>query len=145
MPLQNTFAFVTKLQEYRAKLDHLPLQRLTRFRWHLVTQLVRERNYFLNQLFLKFSAFGKGQPFSDTFGATAVAVIEEFMTPDVGSRGYPLRSPHLNLIERLWHYMRDNMTRSYFYVKLREQCEAIVKWLETLPIERFLSLMGLSP
>jgi len=69
-------------EEYRAKLDHLPLQRLTRFRWHLVTQLVRERNYFLNQLFLKFSAFGKGQPFSDTFGATATAVIEEFMTPD---------------------------------------------------------------
>jgi len=25
------------------------------------------------------------------------------------------------------------------------QCEAIVEWLETLPIERFLSLMGLSP
>jgi transposase len=69
-------------EEYRAKLDHLPLQRLTRFRWHLVTQLVREKNYFLNQLFLKFSAFGKGQPFSDTFGATATAVIEEFMTPD---------------------------------------------------------------
>jgi hypothetical protein len=69
-------------EEYRAKLDHLPLQRLTRFRLHLVTQLVRERNYFLNQLFLKFSAFGKGQPFSDTFGATATAVIEEFMTPD---------------------------------------------------------------
>lgn len=69
-------------EEYRAKLDHLPLQRLTRFRCHLVTQLVRERNYFLNQLFLKFSAFGKGQPFSDTFGATATAVIEEFMTPD---------------------------------------------------------------
>jgi transposase len=71
-----------KAEEYRAKLDHLPLQRLTRFRWHLVTQLVRERNYFLNQLFLKFSAFGKGQPFSNTFGATATAVIEEFMTPD---------------------------------------------------------------
>jgi transposase len=69
-------------EEYRAKLDHLPLQRLTRFRCHLVNQLVRERNYFLNQLFLKFSAFGKGQPFSDTFGATATAVIEEFMTPD---------------------------------------------------------------
>lgn len=69
-------------EEYRAKLQHLPLQRLTRFRWHLVNQLVRERNYFLNQLFLKFSAFAKGQPFSDTFGATATAVIEEFMTPD---------------------------------------------------------------
>jgi len=50
---------------------------------------VRERNYFLNQLFLKFSAFGKGQPFSDTFGATATAVIEEFMTPD--AQVYSLR------------------------------------------------------
>ena len=57
----------------------------------------------------------------------------------------PTYSPHLNLIERLWHYMRDNMTRSYFHVKLTAQCEAIVEWLETLPIERFLSLMGLSP
>lgn len=71
-----------KAEEYRAKMDHLPLQRLTRFRWHLVEQLVRERNYFLNQLFLKFSAFGRNEPFSDTMGATAVAVIQEFMTPD---------------------------------------------------------------
>jgi len=68
--------------EYRAKLDHLPLQRLTRFRWHLVSQLVREKSFFLNQLFLKFSAFGKGKPFSDSFGATASAVIQEFMNPD---------------------------------------------------------------
>jgi transposase len=51
----------------------------------------------------------------------------------------PTYSPHLNLIERLWHYMRDNMTRSYFHVKLTAQCEAIVEWLETLPIERFLN------
>ncbi len=71
-----------KAEEYRAKMEHLPLQRLTRFRWHLVQQLVRERNYFLSQLFLKFSAFGKKEPFSDTFGATASAVIQEFMTPD---------------------------------------------------------------
>ncbi len=71
-----------KAEEYRASMEHLPLQRLTRFRWHLVQQLVRERNYFLSQLFLKFSAFGKKEPFSDTFGATASSVIEEFMTPD---------------------------------------------------------------
>ena len=56
-----------KAEEYRASMDHLPMQRLTRFRWHLVQQLVRERNYFLSQLFLKFSAFGKGKPFSNTF------------------------------------------------------------------------------
>jgi hypothetical protein len=69
-------------EEYRAKMEHLPLQRLTRFRCHLVEQLVREKNYFLNQLFLKFSAFGKKEPFSNTFGATAVAIISEFMTPE---------------------------------------------------------------
>ena len=63
-------------EEYRARMDHLPLQRLTRFRWHLVQQLVRERNYFLSQLFLR------GKPFSNTFGATASALIQEFMTPD---------------------------------------------------------------
>jgi len=69
-------------EEYQANLSHLPLQRLTRFRCHLVEQLVREKNYFLNQLFLKFSAFGKKEPFSDTFGATATAIISEFMTPE---------------------------------------------------------------
>jgi hypothetical protein len=63
---------------------------------------------------------------------------------------YKVNTPGRNqrmyiLVERLWHYMRDNMTRSYFHVKLTAQCEAIVEWLETLPIERFLSLMGLSP
>ncbi len=31
----------------------------------------------------------------------------------------PTYSPHLNLIERLWHYMRDNITRSHFYISLK--------------------------
>lgn len=69
-------------EEYRAKLEHLPLQRLTRFRCHMIDQLVREKNYFINQLFLKFSAFEKKEPFSNTFGATAAAIISEFMTPE---------------------------------------------------------------
>ena len=57
----------------------------------------------------------------------------------------PTRSPHLNLIERLWHYMRDNITRSHFYITLDAKCSALIEWLETLPIQRFLSLVGLSP
>ena len=57
----------------------------------------------------------------------------------------PTYSPHLNLIERLWHYMRDNITRSHFYTSLKLKCEALVAWFETLPFERFFSLMGLSP
>jgi transposase len=55
----------------------------------------------------------------------------------------PTYSPNLNLIERLWHYMRDQLTRSHFYPTFKELCEALVKWFQTLPFERFQSLMGI--
>lgn len=67
---------------YRDHRAHGPLQRLTRFRHHLVQQLTREKSYFLTHLFLHFSTLEKAQPFSDLFGATATACIEEFLTPD---------------------------------------------------------------
>jgi hypothetical protein len=54
----------------------------------------------------------------------------------------PTYSPHLNLIERLWDYMRDNITRSVFYEKLDKLCQALVAWLYEIPFERFWSLMG---
>lgn len=57
----------------------------------------------------------------------------------------PTYSPHLNLIERLWNYMRDNITRSVFYKTLDKLCEALTQWLREIPFERFWSLMGLSP
>jgi hypothetical protein len=56
----------------------------------------------------------------------------------------PIYSPHLNLIERLWKYMRDNVTRNHFYLTFKELCEVLVDWLQTLPFERFTSLMGVS-
>ena len=54
----------------------------------------------------------------------------------------PTYSPHLNLIERLWNFMRGQMTRNHFYQSLDAQCVAIVSWLECLPFSRFCSLMG---
>ena len=57
----------------------------------------------------------------------------------------PTYSPHLNLIERLWHYIRDNINRSYFYGTFTQLCETLIAWLLELPDERFLSLIGLSP
>lgn len=54
----------------------------------------------------------------------------------------PTYSPHLNLIERLWKYMRDNLTRSVFYGTFQELCKAWVDWLYDLPCQRFWSLMG---
>lgn len=55
----------------------------------------------------------------------------------------PTYSPHLNLIERLWRFMRDQRTRNQFYPFFQELCEGLVGWLKRLPFERFQSLMGI--
>lgn len=54
----------------------------------------------------------------------------------------PTYSPHLNLIEKLWWYMRDKITRNHFSKTFTCLCEALVGWLEGLPFDRFCSLMG---
>lgn len=53
------------------------LQRLTRTRFHIVQTITRDKTFFLNQLFLKFSGLRQDNPFSSNFGATSLAVIQE--------------------------------------------------------------------
>jgi transposase len=62
------------------KVDHqyLPLQRLTRFRFHLMQTIAREKSYFLTQLFLKFSNYSHENPFSNIFGTASGAILTEF-------------------------------------------------------------------
>lgn len=65
------------MDDYRYKA----LQNLTRARYFAVQNLTKEKQRFLNFLFLKFSALAApagDKVFSDTFGATSLAVIEEF-------------------------------------------------------------------
>ena len=68
---------------FQVDVRYAPLQRLTRFRVHLVQTLVREKNYFLTFLFLKFSGFTQTHPFGDPFGATGCAVLEQFTTEEL--------------------------------------------------------------
>lgn len=68
--------------EYRPDYKYQPLRRLTRFRCHLIKSLVREKSYFLANLFLKASSFSSLKPFSNTFGATSLATILEFFSTD---------------------------------------------------------------
>lgn len=65
------------------------LQRLTRYRFHLAQNLSKEKNYCLNNIYLKFSQLrkkdgkeDKDNPFSDVFGATATSVLTDFITID---------------------------------------------------------------
>lgn len=53
------------------------LRRLTRTRFHLIQDLVRAKQRFLNALFLKCSSFAQNKPMERTFGATAIAFTVE--------------------------------------------------------------------
>jgi len=83
---------------FQVDVLYAPLQRLTRFRAHLAHTLVREKNYFLNMLFLKFSAFSASEAFGDPFGATSVAVLEGFSTEEL------IQLP----LEELAHFIQEH-------------------------------------
>lgn len=62
---------------------YLAMKRLTRHRLHIVECITREKQYFLTNLFLKFSELatcsGDSRPFSNNFGATSVAIMTEYL------------------------------------------------------------------
>jgi len=62
--------------------NYKALQKLTRARFHTVQNLSREKNWFLNNLFLKFSSLAQENIFSNRFGATSCSLIEEFYSVD---------------------------------------------------------------
>lgn len=57
---------------------YFPLRLLTRYRYHLVHNLAREKAYCLAILYLKASEYTRLQPFSNIFGAASRAVLQEF-------------------------------------------------------------------
>lgn len=63
---------------------YIALQRLTRCRLHLMENISREKSYILSNIFLKFSELAvldkNESPFSNTFGASSLAVLTEFMS-----------------------------------------------------------------
>ncbi len=63
---------------------YLPLRTLTRYRYHLVRELVRVKSYCLSLVYLKATDYTdkKKRPFSNTFGATSQAVLRQFATLD---------------------------------------------------------------
>ncbi len=63
--------------EMKDSIQYEALQRLTRTRYHLMQTITRDKTYFLNQVFLKFSGLRVDNPFSNTFGATCLAIIQE--------------------------------------------------------------------
>ena len=63
---------------YMGDYRHDALRKLTRARFFVVQNLIKEKQRFLNHLFMKYSSFTQEKVFSDTFSTTALAVYEEF-------------------------------------------------------------------
>jgi transposase len=66
------------MSDYRYKA----LQNLTRARFFAVQNQTKEKQRFLNYLFMKYSSLAQEKVFSDTFGTTALAIYEEFDSAD---------------------------------------------------------------
>ena len=58
------------------------LKTLTRARFFAVENLVREKQRFINYLYLKCSGLAQNNAFSDNFGVAAMELYEYFETPD---------------------------------------------------------------
>ena len=63
-------------------------------------------------------------------------VTEYLKTSRIEFRFLPPYSPNLNLIERVWKYMRKKVINDKYYEKFSEFKEALTKFAERLPAER---------
>lgn len=63
---------------YMSDYRYDALRKLTRARFFAVQNLTKEKQRFLNYLFMKYSSFTQEKVFSDTFSTTALALYEEF-------------------------------------------------------------------
>lgn len=68
--------------EFYINFNQLGLQRLTRFRQHIIKSITREKTYLVSNLFLKFSKITQTKVFSDNFGATAEALLTDMYSSD---------------------------------------------------------------
>lgn len=68
--------------EFYVNFKQLGLQRLTRFRQHVVQSITREKTYLVSSLFLKFSTLCQKNVLSDNFGATAEVMLTDILSCD---------------------------------------------------------------
>ncbi|MDI6794527.1 MAG: IS110 family transposase [bacterium] len=88
---------------------YLSLQRLTRYRFHLMQDIAREKTRFLTNLFFKFSNYKQDSPFSNLFGKTSSAVLCEFYSTDEIA-SMPLQDLTSFLIEKGKNHFVDTIS-----------------------------------
>jgi hypothetical protein len=118
------------------QMDTLPLRFYTRFRFHLVQDLAREKCYFSAFLFLKASAYRRIQPFSDIFGATSRLVLTQLPSLDELA-DLPVEALTDYLHELSGHHLRDpadnarklqHVAQESFPLHPALPCQSSVSW-----------------
>lgn len=72
-----------RLREAYMEDKHIALQKLTRARFHAAKDLSREKNRFLESVFVKFSSLTQDKAFSNTFGKASAAIITELSVDEI--------------------------------------------------------------
>lgn len=67
---------------FRMEERYLPLRTLTRYRYHLVGELVRVKSHALSLVYLQSSEYTVDPAFSNIFSKTSQAVLKEFPSPE---------------------------------------------------------------
>jgi transposase len=116
----------------------LPLRFYTRFRFHLVQNLAREKCYFSAFLFLKASSYRCLKPFSDVFGVTSRLVLTQQPSLDELAE-LPVEDLALHLHELSGHHLPDPFDNAR---KLKQVAQESFPLDETLalPVQRILDL-----
>jgi hypothetical protein len=120
------------------QLDMLPLRLYTRFRFHLVQTLAREKCYFSAFLFLKASAYHRLKPFSDIFGATSRLVLTQVPSPDELA-ALPVEALTSYLHELSGHHLPDPADNARKLQRVAHESFPLDTAL-VLPVQRILQL-----
>jgi hypothetical protein len=120
------------------QMDTLPLRFYTRFRFHLVQTLAREKCYFSAFLFLKASAYRRLEPFSDVFGATSRLILTQYPSLDELA-AIPVDDLADSLYELSGHHLRDPADNARKLRHVARESFALHPTL-TLPVQRILEL-----
>jgi len=118
--------------------DSLPLRFYTRFRFHLVQNLAREKCYFSAFLFLEASSYRCLKPFSDLFGVTSRLVLTQQPSLDELAQ-LPVEDLAIHLHELSGHHLPNPFDNAR---KLKQVAQESFPLDETLalPVQRILDL-----
>jgi hypothetical protein len=120
------------------QMDTLALRFYTRFRFHWVQNLAREKCYFSAFLFLKASAYRRLEPFANVFGATSRLVLTQLPSLDELA-ALPIEALTAYLHELSGHHLRDPADNARKLQRVVRESFPLDTAL-ALPVQRILDL-----